>query len=317
MGSSHLNPPETVQQEKPDYAAFAKQTYATMHTAIDQSMQQGGERSILTVIGEGHVSYLDYSDPMGASAESETPFVAGAFTEVAALEASKRLFGSENTILSVEMEPEDLADFISTLKDEDFVFEAPDIEVTMYHAIVYAHKNNIEIVPNDFASDLYDSDEERDLMMIDAISAVSRDDERKSVVHIGGAAHLSNMSGYTDEQIANSAGQLKFSSELSPFHNIYEQTVFVNTFQDPNHYILDRNNPNPARLLGELNYMMNSENAIQVTPPGPIDAEVLKNLVSMVEDAANEVALEASHTLEANNKLNTDDAAPAWTKCGW
>lgn len=313
-GAINIYPPDTNQQEKPDYEAFAANTYATMHWAINHAMNKGGDRSILTIIGEGHNTNLYTQGKDGVSEDMQEPFVAAAFAEVSALEASKRLFGADNTVLSVELDADTLADVMEDLKNQDYVLDSSDIEVTMLHAISYAHKNGIEIVPNDFPSDMYETEAQRDLMMIDAIAAISREDERKSVIHIGGAAHLSNMSGYTDEEIENAGGDLKLDLRETPFSDMYEQTIYVNAARFPQGYDLTYFEP---QIVAEASYMTDPENAIQIDAPGRIDFTTLNSVADMVNKAAQDHEARLAQRDNPEGTLDNNDPDPPLLKRGF
>ncbi len=292
-----------IEQDPPSYSEFAAQTYATINRALDQALCDSNGGSILMSIGEAHQNLR--SDDQNPEDE-QNPAVAGAFSEVSALAASQRLVGSENTVLAVELLAEDISYLIEQIETNDFQLDEFDVGMTLSHAILYAHKNGIEIVPIEADADVEIDAPERDEMMIDSIRALSLTDEQKIIIHVGGAAHMSNMAGFSNDTIENTTGDVTLDPDNTPFSGFYDEVVFVNTVMLPEDYVngLKQNDP---QSYGEVMYFSDPDNAIQIDPPGKMRDEYRDNIGYMVDKAADDFAAQNTQQNVPDNAVEPND----------
>ncbi len=292
-----------IEQDPPSYSEFAAQTYASINRALDQALCESNGGSILMSIGEAHHNLS--SDDQNPENE-QNPALAGAFSEVSALAASQRLVGTENTVLAVELLAEDISYLIDGIENNNLRLDDFDVEATMAHAILYAHRNGIEIVPIEADADVEMNAPERDEMMIDSIRALSLTDEQKIIVHVGGAAHMSNMAGFNNDTIENTTGVVTLDPDNTPSSGSYDDVVFVNTVMLPEDYVtrLEQNSP---QTYAEVMYFTDPDNAIQIDPPGKMRDEYRDNIGYMIDKAADDFAAQNTQQNVPDNAVEPND----------
>lgn len=307
MSANENNSSESVSEVR--YEAFARDTYAATRDHISTALKDSlPDLPVLVIVGESH---LDTAQEKTANAYTadfmEEPALASAFTEISALEAAARLVGKENVVLSLEFRPDKFAEKVTAIRENGGVPPASHAHMPMMHTLAYAINNGFQIVPTDSGNHLHETDPEaRDQMMIDSLSAIAAvEDKPKIVVHIGGSQHISNMLGFTNQDILDAEGKVSVEdAKTEPFAGFYGYILAYNTTQDtpqtraerglnPNYGLLSgktyadtRDSDGAQRVISESRFYENPENAIQVNAPGAMDSHVQRNLGEMVRDAA-------------------------------
>ena len=308
-------------EQREAYERFAAQTYATFHGKISQAVgasPAGG--SVLVVIGEEHQdSTLEMFLNNKVAPEDRQPAVASAFSHISALHSAVQIAGARNVVFSTELSPDVLEPIRKLLEKEikanpgkEFSipeFESKYADVFMnqmdkpfLHAMAYAIKNNIPIVGSDplggqKAQPSYNP--AREQAQVDAITTLSGRD-KKIVIHIAGQSHLSNLMGYSDEEVTAREGNFVAQAERNPFLSSFPQRLYFNTSRDTAPYRETQEIVAPlyagyARMhrfneLAESRFATNPQNAIQIVTPGGIPRGVVERIESMVVDAGSEFA---------------------------
>ena len=291
------------------YERFAAETYATFHGTIKGAVQAAPRgQDVLVVVGDDHADtpfrtyFIDPSD----KPEDREPALAGAFSQISALEAAVRVAGKDGVKLSIELDEAKLKFITDAIRNNDGNVPPEFQPYTMFHTIAYAMKHDIPIVPNDPLHETAEKEgddinnEERERALIRGIiSTADKHDQKTSVVvHVGGVAHLSNMLGYTDQEVIDAGGKIEAQGDRNPFNGTYASAHYFNpirfspTMMDVSNRVLANPNEPPdykrqiASDLAEHTFFTNPKNATQIDTPGAMPDDVKASIAEMVQEAA-------------------------------
>tara|TARA_R110002095_G_scaffold91656_1_gene80033 strand:- start:1894 stop:2823 length:930 start_codon:yes stop_codon:yes gene_type:complete len=294
------------------YKEFAEQTYETvsdsMRAAVLRSAQS--DLPVLIMVGEHHLDIKQEREANKHTPDNmQNPASAAAFTEIATLEAAARLVGRDHMAFSMELPSDTLARLVSEIKDHNGTVPQNRQHLPFMHTIAYAVNNNIAINPSDPGIDYRKTDpEQREQMQRDSVAALACDDDIRLVVHVGGVNHISNFSGYTNEEVQNAQGHLTRSEARDPFNGIYSETVFFNASHYSRDFLNDMKIPKNAASYSETVYSTNPRNAVQINAPGSIDRDTRAQIGEMVREAAQKHASGQSIGLLDGGQASTPDA---------
>lgn len=264
------------------YEEYAAQVYAEVHSQVEDLTAQAVNKPSLIVIVEQHLDDPIEGQTQGVLHPDDwEPALASAYTHVSTLHAAKAMVGSENVVLSLELDQGTLANVIHLIQENDL--EVPELYkgVPAFQATVYAMRNGIRLAASDpegLNPEVSFSD--RDDAQIVSLQQLSFEENAEIIIHIGGQAHLRSLDGARVEG--------------NPFDENYADVRYFNTTKlDPLHEaLLERERiTNPSAGLSSLynEYATDPENAIQFDPPGKMDLSDEK-IFEKVEAAAKEHA---------------------------
>lgn len=279
--------------ETATYKEFAEHTYSTARDSIKEALAAADGLPILIVSTEEH------EDTMGESVintflsdENEEPAFAAAYTHISAIQAAADLVGKENVIVSLEVHPDYVKNTLLS-HAEDVTEEGKYYMLPIFEAVRYAQKEGFEIVGSDphdpdgptpkgvTSQDRYDSE-------VEAIGklALRVEDKPKIVIHIGGAAHVGTLQGYTEDEISSDGDELLRDPQKDPFQGIYGQTVYLNTFH---HELRNVTSAIDYAIPNRYLYAMNPYNVIQVDSPGALSEKDMQNVTEYIQSASNKI----------------------------
>ncbi|MCB1593220.1 MAG: hypothetical protein KDI90_12295 [Alphaproteobacteria bacterium] len=283
--SSKSGGAEPGQSDRTDgaYPRFARETYRTAHREIGQAINGAGGLPVLVFSGEMHEDTaidraLSHVIPDGY----QNPSAAAVYTHLSAIQAAADLAGKDRVVVSIEYDEENVA-----LLKEHALQLAYDFHAPPYlQAAAIAYLNGYELVASDPNRSAGMDSPLRYEGEIDALGrqALRTDPRAPSVVvHMGGAAHIGVLQGFTMENLENDGLNLQRSQARDPFAGIYGRSVFFNTAQDtPTTFLVKAVDMSP-------HYSMNPANAIQIDPPGRmVNPDELENAISNIQAASRE-----------------------------
>ncbi|SEN59309.1 hypothetical protein [Nitrosomonas marina] len=271
---------------------YAQKTYDVIYGEMLNRKPTSDGQNTLVIIGEEHVDPFEFKDM--------EPARQALYAHISALSAAKNIVGSDNVILSVEMDEETLKHAIRGISQgiPNHLQDRP-----MAHTIKYALDNNIRMVASDTLGlhpsfQEYDNSSElRNYAQHKNIIETAQENSEAYIVHIGGMLHLSNLQGYSNEEVIAANGQLSYDPEKSPFKDHYAHQFFINASHLSDYEINSAESrrekeSNPFSefhaLLAEFNYASNKDNALQINPPYYAEHRRGEDIVSYIEDAAKQ-----------------------------
>ena len=279
------------------YEEFAKETYATTRSEIGTAVEGGGGLPVLVVSGNEHIdSGLERKLNYFTRDANEEPAMAGAYTHIAAIQASSDLVGAENVVVSFEFDQDKLDRRIEMVQRainddsvtlEDVLKEEGLEGRPVYYAMEYALREGHTLVASDPWHDAPSpTDPKRFDGEIEALGkqALRTEDRPDVVVHIGGSSHFGTLQGHDLRAVLNNGENMVRVDDLNPFTGIYGNTVFFNSYQ------AGAGDGIESGFNQGAIYARKDENAVQIDPPGQMDASDLENIAERVQAASAEMA---------------------------
>lgn len=293
------------------YKEFAKDSYSTINAAMRDGLSKSGDLPMLVVSGEMHrdlpeQGFLDFFIP----AKHEEPALAAAYSHIAAIQSAIDVAGKENVVVSFELNDTLLekslgvVDQIQELRQQGELGNVNSEAGWMYntfpyfHAMEFAKSQGLVIVGSDpgrgkdFSSD---SQERRDAE-VDALGklALQTADIPRVVVHVGGEAHFITLQGHPYNFDTSVYENKTHSDAVSPFEGIYGSQIFINSDQP----VID--------VIGRdiVAYIRNPENAIQLDPPGKMDASDINDISMRIQEFST--ALKATQPETPTSEINPE-----------
>lgn len=283
------------------YEIFAAEIYTMARQEIQEAVSSSEGLPVLVVSGYEHIDRgLERTLNYFTTDAEEEPAMASAYTHIAAIQASADLVGGDDIIVSFEFDQDKLDArvemVLGAINDpetslEEVLLEAGLEDRPIYYAMEYALEQGYEIIASDPWHDSPSTtDPKRFSGEIEVLSnqASRLEDRPEIVVHLGGSSHFGTLQGHDIDDLKREGGDMLRSNAISPFLDVYGETLFFNNYQPGPGDRLTRFANRPAE------YARNPENATQIHAPGQMD-ELDRTLISEriveVSDSFREDAL--------------------------
>lgn len=266
-------------QDVNEYTQFAQDTYEQIKSDVQKALQADTNLPLLVVSGERHTEIeLDEVLAGVIPDKYENPALAAAYTHISAIHAAGELVGKDNIVVSIEMSQSELTALTELVQNHTLFLSEDTYNLPIMRALSYAIENQYEVVATDPISEP-GSGQERYDAEIEKIGqiALRTQDRPDVVVHMGGAAHIGTLQGYSREELIDNGKHLTRNTEANPFEGIYSNQLFYSTAPITASMSLG------LLFDGSDNYYNNPKNATQINPPGKMEDVDIRNIERQVQ----------------------------------